>query len=200
MSWRPSRSSISSRSPTLSEVLSDLGYVERVLPLTARDAPTRHVRYALRDAFLRFWYRFVFPNQSLIREDPQAAFKDEIAGGLESYFGQCFERLCRDALGRVYAEEGVRAAYKVGQYWDKFVQIDVVGLRRDNWIDLGECKWGGVPSAPALVGELERKVKLYPNKANASIGRLIFTRHPVKAPKEGTLARFFSLEDLYSLG
>jgi hypothetical protein len=57
-----------------------------------------------------------------------------------------------------------------------------------------------VPSAPALVDELERKLTLGPNKANASVGRLIFTRRPVKAPKAGTLARFFSLEEIYALG
>ena len=168
--------------------------------LTVKEAPKRHVRYALRDAFLRFWYRFVFPHLSLIRQNPAAAFKDEIAGGLESYFGQCFERFCRDALGHVYASEGVKAAFKTGAYWDKHVQIDVVGVRHDNWIDLGECKWGDVASSPALVDELERKVSLFPNPTNASIGRLIFTRRPVKAPKGGSPARFFSLEKLYSLG
>jgi AAA+ ATPase superfamily predicted ATPase len=182
------------------QTLAALGYVERVLPLTAREAPARHVRYGLGDAFLRFWYRFVFPNQSLIRANPATAFKDLVAGELESYFGQCFERLCREALGRIYLKEGVAAAFKIGEYWDKQVQIDVVGLRHDNWIDLGECKWGSAPSVPQLVTELEAKVKLYPNQDNATLGRLVFTRRPVKAPKQGTPARFLSLEDLYSMG
>jgi len=68
------------------------------------------------------------------------------------------------------------------------------------WIDLGECKWGGAASVPQLLAEVEAKVKLYPNKDNATLGRLIFTRRPVKAPRQGTTARFFSLEDLYALG
>jgi AAA+ ATPase superfamily predicted ATPase len=192
---------VDSRSITYQlQTLAALGYVERVLPLTAGEAPTRHVRYGLGDAFLRFWYRFVFPNQSLIRSNPAGAFKDLIAGELESYFGQCFERLCREALTRVYLKEGVGAAYQVGEYWDNQVQIDVVGLRHDNWIDLGECKWGSVPSVPQLIAGVEARVKLYPNKNNATLGRLVFTRRPVKAPKQGTPPRCFSLEDLYSIG
>jgi len=190
---------VDSRSITYQlKTLTGLGYVERVLPLTSREAPARHVRYGLRDAFLRFWYRFIFPNQSLIRANPAAAFKDIIAGELESYFGQCFERLCREALARIYEKERVAAAYKVGEYWDKRVQIDVVGVRQDNWIDLGECRWGSVTSVPELVAEMENRVKLYPNSTNASVGRLIFTRRPVKARGE-RLARFFSLEDLYAV-
>jgi AAA+ ATPase superfamily predicted ATPase len=113
---------------------------------------------------------------------------------------KCFERLCREALSRIYSKEKVGAAYKVGEYWDKRVQIDVVGLRQDNWIDLGECKWGSVPSVPKLSAELESRVKLYPNVNNATLGRLIFTRRPVKAPKRENHARFFSLEELYSMG
>ncbi len=86
------------------------------------------------------------------------------------------------------------------EYWDKQVQIDVVGLRHDNWIDLGECKWGSVPSVPQLIAEVEAKVKPYPNKDNATLGRLVFTRRRVKAPKAWTTTRFLSLEDLYSMG
>lgn len=191
---------VDSRSITYQlQTLTALGYVERVLPLTAKRAPARHVRYGLGDAFLRFWYRFVFPNQSLIRANPAAAFKDMMAGELESYFGQCFERLCREALSRIYQRDKVGAAYTIGEYWDKRVQIDVVGLRQDNWVDLGECKWGTVSSVPELLGDMESRARLYPNVENATVGRLIFTRRPVRAPKGGRLARFFSLEDLYSV-
>ncbi len=177
--------------------LAAMGYAERVFPLTAREAPARHVRYGLGDAFLRFWYRFVFPNQSLIRGNPTVAFKDLIAGELEGYCGQCFERLCRQALSELYLTEKVTAACRIGEYWDKRVQIDVVGLREDNWIDLGECKWGNVGSIPQVLTELDNRVRLYPNAANSTLGRVIFTRRPVKAPHTAGAARFYSLDDLY---
>jgi hypothetical protein len=65
---------------------------------------------------------------------------------------------------------------------------------------LGECKWGGAASVPQLLAELEAKVKLYPNTDKATLGRLIFTRRPVKALRQETTARFFSLEELYAMG
>ncbi len=49
----------------------------------------------------------------------------------------CFERLCREALPRLYAREGVQAGYEIGEYWDRMVPIDVVGVRSDGWVDLG---------------------------------------------------------------
>ena len=56
----------------------------------------------------------------------------------------------------------------------EFVQIEFDKLQldeSDNWVDLGECKWGAVTSTPALVSELEAKVGKYPNPANATLGR-----------------------------
>ncbi len=157
--------------------LVELGYVQRRYPVTEGKPVARTVRYALEDPLLRFWFRFVFPHQSLLRSlGPQQGFAELIRPELAAYFGRCFERLCREALPFLYAAEGVRTAFMVGEYWDLNVQIDVVGLRQDNWTDLGECKWGEVASFAALVAELGEKVRHYPNPRNASIGRRLFVR------------------------
>jgi len=119
-------------------------------------------------------------------------------GSLEAFYGACFERLCREALARLYLKEAAHASTQVGEYWNnKELQIDVVGIRSDNWIDLGECKWGAVTSAPALVSELEAKVEKYPNSTNATLGRMLFTRRPLQMEKSGL--RHLSLEDMFGL-
>jgi hypothetical protein len=105
---------------------------------------------------------------------------------LDSFFGYCFENLCREALPRLYEREGISAAFSIGEYWDKEVQIDVVGLRDDNWTDLGECKWGQIRSQKQLIAELDRKVSVYPNPRNATIGRRLFLNKI--SPKIGTIS------------
>ena len=45
------------------------------------------------------------------------------------------------------------------------VQVDVVGVRQDNWTDLGKCKWGTVPALSALAKELDEKVRRYSNSS-----------------------------------
>jgi len=162
--------------------LTELGYVARTYPLCGNEPAARHVRFALDDPLLRFWFRFVFPNQSLIQQvGPAKALRERLRPLLPAYFGECFERLCRESLGNVYQEEGVAAGYRVGEYWDKHVQIDVVGMRDDGFVDLGECKWGQVRSLGALARELDGKVNRFPNPANATIGRRIFVRKKTKS-------------------
>ena len=178
--------------------LTSLGYLRRRYPLDRRQPSPRHVRFVIDDALLGFWFRFLFPNVSVIRASgPARAFADRIAPSLDAWYAACFERLCREALPLIYAREGVTAGFEVGEYWSRSTQIDVVGLRDDNWTDLGECKWGSVRSPRALESELERNLQQFPNNRGATLGRRYFTRHKPAARRMAN--GWYSLEDLYGL-
>lgn len=179
--------------------LVELGYVQRRYPVTEAEPSTRSVRYALDDPLLRFWFCFVFPQQSVLRLlGPARGFAEIVRPKLDAYFGRCFERLCRECLPILYAVEGVRAPFRVGEYWDADVQVDVVGVRQDNWTDLGECKWVDASSLSKLTAEQDEQVRRYPNTRNATIGRRLFLK---KAPAKTRLpdVRVHTLQDLYGL-
>jgi len=179
--------------------LDELGYVARRHPLSGGPPSKRTVRYVLEDPLLRFWFRFVFPNLSFLQQGgPRRAFKERIAPELPAYEGLCFERLCREALPRLYRAEGLAAAFEIGEYWDKRVQIDVVGVRDDGWADLGECRWGSVRSAPALRRELEAKVAAWPNRGGATIQPRVFVRRKPARTNDAARERWHDLEDLYA--
>ena len=179
--------------------LNNLGYTGRRLPLTEKKPNPRQVRYVLQDPLLRFWFRFVFPNLSFIQQmGPRRALTERIRPELDTYFGLCFERLCRQALPGIYEREGVSAAFEIGEYWDKEVQIDVVGLRNDHWTDLGECKWGSVKSYKMLLVDLEKKIQAYPNTRGATIGKHVFLRkRPGTKVTETYDVNWYGLDDLY---
>ena len=187
--------------PHFLNALTALGYVQRRYPLTESAPSRRAVRYTLDDPLLRFWFRFVFPHQSTLRFlGPERGFTEIVRPGLDAYFGLCFERLCRESLPLIYIAEGITAAFEVGEYWDPGVQIDVVGIRRDNWTDLGECKWRSVSSLSILAAEIEDKARHYPNARNATICRRLFVKsRKTKAPKLPQGVRLHSLDELYAL-
>ena len=118
---------------------------------------------------------------------------------LDSYFGHGFETLCRDALGHLYQQEGLTCAYEIGEYWDKKVQIDIVGYRRDGVIDICECKWGKISSMPQLLKELESKKAGFPNKDNKTINCRLFLRSERNLPATDSNIKVHSLADLYRL-
>ena len=178
--------------------LVNLGYLRRRYPLDGRRRNPKRVRFSLDDPLLRFWFRFVFPNGSAIRSGgPARAFANCIAPSLDAWFGECFERLCREALPLIYASEGIDAEFEIGEFWGPEIQIGVVGTRGDNWTDLGECKWGAVRSPQRLEAELDRKAGLYPNSLGATLGRRHFVRRKPAARKGAN--GWHSLQDLYAL-
>lgn len=178
--------------------LAGLGYIERSYPLDGRRRNLRQMRLRIADPLLKFWFRFVFPNTSILRSaGPERTFAERIAPQLDGWFGGRFEDLCRESLAQIYANEGVSASFEIGQFWSKETQIDTVGLRDDNWTDLCECKWGRFGSARALVDELERKVARFPNTRGASLGRKYFVRR--KPATKADAPGWYSLNDLYAL-
>ena len=159
------------------------------------------MRYALDDPLLRFWFRFVFPHQSVLRIlGPERGYAEIIKPEIDAYYGRCFERLCRESLPLIYRAEKMHSSFQVGEYWDKNVQIDVVGLREDRWTDLAECKWSDVAALSPLVAELDAKVALYPNTRNATIGRRVFVRSlKGKAKPAVPGLHVHTLADMYKL-
>jgi len=158
------------------EQLVQLGYVARRFPLTGERPRRTDVRFVLEDALLRFWFRFVFPHKSQMAQlSPSESWERLVAPQLESWAGDGFERLCRAALPRLLAKEGVRATVEVGAWWDRTAQVDVVGIRDDGVTELGACKWGPVSGA-SLQRELDRRVAVFPNPGKHTLRRHAFVR------------------------
>jgi len=179
--------------------LMELGYLEKKYPLFENKPSVKKVRYVLQDPFLRFWFRFVYPNTSHLQQmGSSKTMQSRIIPELDSYFGLCFEKLCREALPFLYQKEGVSTSFRVGEYWDQKTQIDVVGFREDGWTDLGECKWGSVASTKIIEQEIVRKAEKYPNTRNATLGLRIFCRkRPQRKGDKELNIEWYGLDDLF---
>jgi hypothetical protein len=179
--------------PHLKNLVS-LGYLERAFPLVPGRPPRTSVLYRVADPLLRFWFRFVEPHWSTLRRfQPERAFEQIVAPHWEAYCGESFERLCREAMPLLYEEEGITGKYEIGEFWNRTMQIDVVGLRSDDWVDLGECKWRGRPRVSEAARELAEHARDYPDRRRTVCQR-VFLRAKTGATPEGT-----KVHDLHSL-
>jgi AAA+ ATPase superfamily predicted ATPase len=184
----------SALAPHLKNLVS-LGYVERLQPVSPRRPPRTSVVYRVADPLLRFWFRFLAPNASTLRRlSPERALEQLVLPQWEAFCGEAFERLCREALPLLYDAEGVTARFEVGEYWDRETQLDVVGLRGDGWMDLGECKWSGRPSLAAAERELRARAGRFPLEGRTPRLHLFFRRTP--RARSTTLA-LHDLDELY---
>jgi hypothetical protein len=169
------------------KTLVSLGYLERVFPLSSKRPTRTSVVYRIADPLLRFWFRFVEPHWATLRRySPERAFEQIVAPQWEAFCGEGFERLCREALPLLYVKEGVSGHFDVGEYWDRAAQIDVVGLRADGWVDLGECRWQGRVGVAQAARELAVRAMHFP-AGSRTVRQILFVRKKSKPDLHGTI-------------
>ena len=107
-----------------------LANLEREYSLTTKNRPmfsrpeSRKNRWSLNDNYLRFWFRFIFPNQSLIEMGKYDLLREVIDRGYEQYSGLVLEKYFRSKIAE---EERITG---IGSYWDNKGEneIDVIAI------------------------------------------------------------------------
>jgi len=163
--------------PNLTKMLARLealGYLEARAPLGPQGAEAKRSSYRLTDPFFRFWFRFVFPNRSLLERGRVKEALGIVQRDMDTFMGPAFEDRCREWVER-YAGEALPASQQIGSWWsrDGQTEIDLVGTSRGRYDLLGSCKWGRAASVAALRQLLAQRDAL----AKAGAARLaIFAR------------------------
>jgi AAA+ ATPase superfamily predicted ATPase len=140
--------------PNLTKMLSRLealGYLEARAPIGPGGAEARRTSYRLADPFFRFWFRFVFPNRSLLERGRVKDVMTVVKRDLDTYMGSGFEDCCREWVGR-YAGESMPASQQLGCWWsrDGQTEVDIVGTSRGRYDLLASCKWDRKASSAVL--------------------------------------------------
>jgi AAA+ ATPase superfamily predicted ATPase len=107
-----------------------LANLEKEYSLIARMKPafskpeSRKNRWGLNDNYLRFWFRFIFPNQSLIEMGRHDLLREFIDRNYKQYSGFILEKYFRAKMAE---EERVTS---IGSYWDSRGEneIDLIAL------------------------------------------------------------------------
>ena len=138
-------------------VLSRMRQIDDEVPVTAH-AGYRRRHYRLADPYLTFWFRFVYPRRAEIETGQSgevlAAIREEIA----PYLGSMFEQLICDLISRRILFDSSYS--RLGRWWQKEVEIDLVGLSEVSGDALFcECRWSVLTHrrAGGILAALEEK-------------------------------------------
>lgn len=139
-------------SPYLKNLM-DVDMIFREVPIT-ENINSRRGRYQIKDNFLRFWFRFIYPNLSTIEEGIFST--DLIKNQYSTYLGKIFEGVIKNFITRTKVIEFT----KIGRWWWKENEIDLVAVNElTNEITLIECKWQDNVNASKIVCQLAEKAE-----------------------------------------
>lgn len=144
--------------------LVDMGLVRREVPVTEPSAEkSKRGVYRIADVYLRLWFGCIAPYVSLLEFGEVARVEKLMRERLARHFGEAFEECCRQ---HVEERLGSIGAIRVGRYWDRQRELDVVAVDESGKAVLaGECKWTRGPVGLADGEALRRKVEdLWPDR------------------------------------
>ncbi|MBD3197348.1 MAG: AAA family ATPase, partial [Candidatus Lokiarchaeota archaeon] len=149
--------------------LDDVGFIKREIPITERKSSKRG-QYILSDNFLRFYFRFIYPNLESL--DRKILDVQNIKSHYSEYMGKIFEEVVaqfivkfRNKLKEILNTEDLESKEffnftKIGRWWWKDVEIDHIGLNPDTDKSiLIECKWQENVDGSELASKLFSKIK-----------------------------------------
>ena len=145
------------------DILQQMRLVTRRVPATeAQPDKSKKGLYQIDDHFLRFWFRYVHPNQaSLDLGLADAILEQRIRPDLDHFVAATFEEAARAYVAGL-ARSG-RLAFlpeRIGSWWDRETEIDVLAISQSEKAALvGECKWSINPVGVNVLENLKTKAQ-----------------------------------------
>ena len=156
--------------PRYLSTLEKLGFIEKNTPVTEYSRSKKTV-YRIKDHFVNFWFRFIYPYKSYIEEGNYARFREVLDRDFNKHVSFVFEDICRDFFKKQVVKDRLPfGIMKMGVWYGHFrdratgkrkeMEIDIVALNDDtSEIAFFECKWKslGENEALAVLNELMKK-------------------------------------------
>ena len=155
--------------------------MKKITPIFYGKGPK--VRYLFDDNFFHFWYKYIFPNWSLIELGNTEVLTKKISADINSFVGFRFEEIVQELL-ILYNSKKIKGLglnfTEIGPWWGKNAdgnseEIEIVANNpQTKKILVCEVKWTNEPVNMACVGRLIEKSKLI--NAAGSINYLLVSK------------------------
>jgi len=157
---------------TYLKTLEILDLIERATPITEPEA--KRGLYRIRDPFFIFWFGFVRPNKRQLELGLEKNVWHNIKEEFKTHLGRIFEDICAEVLVEM-AKKNMLPVHmeKIGKWWWKETEIDLVGLERKGKRALAiEAKFTELnhQEAKKLLTELTTKTKQIHNAKECILG------------------------------
>jgi AAA+ ATPase superfamily predicted ATPase len=163
------------------DILQQMRLITRRVPAT-ENQPEKSKKglYQIDDHFLRFWFRYVHPNQSgLDLGLSEAILEQRIRPDLDHFAAAAFEEAAQVYIAKL-AQTGKLSFIpeRIGGWWDRDTEIDVLAISQTEKAALvGECKWSVNPIGINVLEDLKQKTNaLLQNNDIQKVQYALFSR------------------------
>lgn len=159
------------------QTLIHLDIVEREVPVTEeRPDKSKKGLYRIKDNYILFWFKYIYPNISLIESGQKDAVLAQIRQNLiVNHVSHIYENICLEKLRTINGSEQLGFLYnEAGRWWDNKNEIDIVALNSiGNEILFGECKYRQKKMDADVLASLMEKASHVPWQRNNRVEKYV---------------------------
>ncbi len=152
--------------------LCSLGIIYKEVPFGEKES-SRKTIYGISDFMFRFWYKYIFPNKTLIETGAaDVVYKKRIEESFNQYMGVVFETVCKQYLLNENAKGNLPLLFtKIGRWWGNDPktrsqsEIDIVANDEKTYM-FCECKWRNEKIDINVLNSLKEKATLFESKCD----------------------------------
>lgn len=104
--------------------------------------------------FYRFWFASVSPYYKGIKEGDFKEMKEKWENAKQSFFDQIYEALVIALVKQSFKEDWI---VKIGSYWDKTNEIEILGKTKGGKVIAGLCKYSKSKANKSELAKLQEK-------------------------------------------
>jgi AAA+ ATPase superfamily predicted ATPase len=158
--------------PKYLDVLKGMNLIKQEIPVSEK-ANSRKGLWKINDPMIRFWFKYVLPHRHMIEIEAGQKAIPFIKKSWNDYMGEIYEMISTQLTRELIKQEKLPFVEKLGRWWNKEMEFDIVGINRKKVSLVGEVKWGHF-SANDLF-KFQRKVERIPFELDKTIKYVLFS-------------------------
>ncbi len=123
----------------------NLDLLERQVPITENNPEkSKKGLYFIKDNFIEFWFKFIYPYRSYIEMDDTNYVMNKIMSNfIDNHVSFVFEKICMEKMWQINKDNKLGfKIMKLGRWWNNSAEIDIVGFNHKSQdIVFCECKY-----------------------------------------------------------
>ncbi|MCK5763885.1 MAG: ATP-binding protein [Clostridiales bacterium] len=183
-----------------------LNIIEKEYPVTEpikKRTKAQGGLYKLKNNYFKFYFRFVYPNISELEEsDVDGVYNYMVKPYLDEYASYVFEDVCVQYMRKLNKKQLLPFRYsKIGRWWKKQIEIDVLAMDNNKNGIFGECKWKNSKMKKNELEKLKEKSSAveesFENKYYYLFSRSGFTDELIKIAQVDNSVKLITLDDIF---
>ena len=178
--------------------LAELRLIRREVPVTEENPhKSKKGLFLLNDYFMNFWFRFVFPYRyALETGQTDNIFTEVVRPRFDAYVAQNCEPIIHQLLQTDFFRFGFQFE-RLGRFWNRNTEIDIMGYTTDGRTVVGEIKWTRSPVGAEAVRDLLEKQRWIQPYVKSTVEWIFLSRAGFKkgVPQQFPLVKMVDLRD-----